>query len=131
MTNLQDQLTVLEGKLDALFAVSPNGSLFISELQARAASMRKRLILAEAQRGVLGVSTQLCDLDGPNWNRMIVNGFSFNLCLQEPRLQVQLQVNCLLLQSNSVSSQIIHVSILISILLLQLSSFVMHKIIYV
>ena len=53
VADLQDQLTTIEAKLDSLYAASPNGSAFITSVEARAASLRDRLTLAEARRGVL------------------------------------------------------------------------------
>jgi capsule polysaccharide export protein KpsE/RkpR len=56
MTSLQDQLIAIEARLDVLFAADPRDSALISEFQARAASLRERLILAETQRGLLSIS---------------------------------------------------------------------------
>jgi capsule polysaccharide export protein KpsE/RkpR len=56
MTSLQDQLIAIEARLDDLYAAHPNGSALITSVEARAVSLRERLILAETQRGVLSIS---------------------------------------------------------------------------
>jgi hypothetical protein len=53
MTTLQNQLTAIEARLDVLFDADPRDSALISELQARAARLGERLILAETPKGVL------------------------------------------------------------------------------
>ena len=56
MTSLQDQLTAIEARLDVLFAASPRDIALITSVEARAARLGERLILAESQRGMLSAS---------------------------------------------------------------------------
>jgi capsule polysaccharide export protein KpsE/RkpR len=56
MTSLQDQLIAIEARLDVLFAADQRDSALITSVEARAASLRERLILAETQRGGLSIS---------------------------------------------------------------------------
>ena len=53
MTTLQNHLTDIEARLDVLFDADPRDTALITSLEARAARLGERLILAETPRGVL------------------------------------------------------------------------------